>query len=146
MATVQQFRVPQNIEVEAKIIGPITVRQFIVLLAGGLLAFIFYKIADFTLFLFLSVFDLVITALLAFFKVNGAPLHFFLLNIIQTAKRPSIRVWHHETTRAEIRADMKRPPEEKAMERVVKKFEVGHRTLAQLALIVDTGGAYKGEE
>ena len=48
----QQFVIPQFIDVEDKIIGPITVRQFIIMLAGGGLVFISYKLSDFTLFLF----------------------------------------------------------------------------------------------
>ena len=47
----QQFVVPQFIDVEDKVIGPVTVRQFLILLVGGGVLFIAYRLSDFTLFL-----------------------------------------------------------------------------------------------
>ena len=47
----QRFIVPQFIDAEDKILGPITVRQFIIMIVGGLLIFAAYKLADFGLFL-----------------------------------------------------------------------------------------------
>ena len=38
-----QFVVPQFIEVEDKIFGPVTTRQFVVLLIGGLFVFISFS-------------------------------------------------------------------------------------------------------
>lgn len=141
----QQFTVPQFIDVEDKILGPISVRQFLILLVGGGIGFIFYTIADFTLFIFLAVIDLAITGTLAFFKVNGVPFHFFILNVLQTTKRPRLRVWHNEVSVADIRREMKQPPEKKTTEVIATKRPLGHAPLSQLSLIVDTGGMYKGE-
>ena len=89
----QQFVVPQFIDVEDKVIGPITVRQFIILLAGGGLCFIAYTLSDFALFIFWFVVIAILTFFVAFVKVNGRPIHYFLLNIIQTSRRPRLRVW-----------------------------------------------------
>ena len=47
----QQFTVPQFIDVEDKVIGPITVRQFIIMLAGFLAIAICYKLLDFAAFI-----------------------------------------------------------------------------------------------
>ncbi len=49
-----QYVVPQFITVEDKILGPITVRQFLILLVDTGLMFIFYKIFDFSLFLYIN--------------------------------------------------------------------------------------------
>ncbi|MDO8582228.1 MAG: PrgI family protein [bacterium] len=141
----EQFTVPQFIDVEDKIIGPISVRQFLILLVGGLTGFLFYKIADFTLFIFIAVIDLGFTATLAFFKVNGVPFHFFILNILQTTKRPRLRVWFKEVNVAEIRADLKRPEEKRVTEVIFTKAPLATAPLSQLSLVVDTGGVYKGE-
>ena len=43
----EKFLVPQYIDVEPKIMGPITGRQFIEMLIGGFLSFIIYKTAPF---------------------------------------------------------------------------------------------------
>lgn len=142
----QQFTVPQFIDVEDKIIGPISARQFIILLAGGLFGFIFYKLFHFALFAFLTLIDAALAFIFAFAKINGMPFHFFILNVIQTARRPALRVWNNQLTSAELRRRIKeeaiKPPEEK---------EVYHKPLPtsklnEISLIVDTGGVYKGEE
>ena len=49
----QQFTVPQFIDVEDQILGPITVRQFVIVLADGIFLAISYKLADLTLFIIL---------------------------------------------------------------------------------------------
>ena len=74
----QQYVVPQFIEVEAKVFGPITARQFIICLIGGSFLFITYKLADFALFILEGLIIFVITALFAFIKINGRPFHYFL--------------------------------------------------------------------
>ena len=80
----QQFVVPQFIDVEDKVIGPITVRQFIILLAGGGLIVIAYKLSDFALFLLQFVIFSFLTVAVAFIKINGRPIHYFLLNVISS--------------------------------------------------------------
>jgi len=42
----QQFTVPQFIDVEDKILGPITIRQFLILLVGCIVIFISYRYGD----------------------------------------------------------------------------------------------------
>ena len=91
----QQFTVPQFIDVENKIIGPITARQFLIVLIAAIIVAISYKIFDFSLFLTVGIFVFLIAVLFAFVKVNGRPFHFFVLNIIQTLLRPSTSVWNN---------------------------------------------------
>src|SRR3989338_4385631 len=100
----EQFVVPQFIDVEDKVIGPITVRQFIILLSGSGLCFIAYKLSDFTLFLLETVFILVLTFVVAFVKVNGRPVHYFILNIIQTSKKPKIRIWQKFFSKSDLKS------------------------------------------
>jgi len=141
----QQFVVPQFIDVEDKIIGPITVRQFIILIASGGLVFLAYKYSDFTLFLVELLVIATFTIVFAFVKINGRPVHFFILNFFQTIKRPFLRVWDKTLTKEELKLKMKHR-EEKPIVEIVKKPKVGSSRLAELSLIVDTGGIYEGEE
>ncbi len=100
----EQITVPQFIENEDKILGPLTVRQFGILFVGGLLIFIAFKLLDFTLFLFTGIIIVATAGTLAFFKVNGRPVHFFIVNIGQTMQRPSLRVWKKDIDRSTVRA------------------------------------------
>lgn len=141
----QQFVVPQFIDVESKIFGPITMRQFITILCAVFLEIIIYKLSDFTLFLILSVIVAPSAGIIAFIKINGVPVPHFLLNFIQSFKKPKIRVWDKSLSDDEARWYLNKPA---AIEKikVVKKEMLASSRLAELSLIIDTGGAYKGEE
>lgn len=141
----QQFVVPQFIDVEDKVIGPITVRQFIILLVGSGFIFASYKLADFTLFLFEFVILSFITFGFAFIKINGRPVHYFLLNVFQTSRRPKLRIWQKIFTNAELKGFIKKPKIE-SVPKVARKNKVRATRLAELSLIVDTGGIYQGEK
>ncbi|MDO8260800.1 MAG: PrgI family protein, partial [Candidatus Magasanikbacteria bacterium] len=91
----QQFTVPQFIDVEDKIIGPITVRQFIIMLTGFVFIGIGYKLFDFSLFLVVGILIFGVSGIFAFLKINGMPFHFFILNFVQTFKKPGLRVWNN---------------------------------------------------
>lgn len=141
-----QFVVPQFLDVEAKIIGPITARQFSILLATLLAEFIVYR-------LFLSLLPLIAVGIpvlatgvvFAFGKVNGQPFHFIVLNMIQTLRKPHIRVWDKILSDAELRDRLKKeivplPPPP------VRKARLEKSRLSELSLIANTGGVYESDE
>ncbi len=138
----QQFTVPQFIDVESKIIGPITTRQFLIILAAAVIVGISYKLFDFSLFLLITVIVLAIAAVFAFVKVNGRPFHYFILNITQTIRRPGVRVWNNRLT---VFEEVDKTPIVKAEKKPVVKEQYKKSRLAELALVVDTKGRYKGE-
>jgi hypothetical protein len=138
-----KFIVPQFIDSEDKIWGPITVRQFVTILVGALFEFVAYKMADMSLFILESVFIIVFVIVIAFVKINGAPFHVFALNFIETFKKAKIRVWHKEYMPT---AEFKDKKEDiKKQEYVAKKGFLPNKKLSELSLVIDTGGAYKGQ-
>lgn len=140
----RQFVVPQFIDVESKIFGPITMRQFVSILVAGFVEFVIYKLSDFVLFALMSVFVAILTFVFAFKKVQGLPFHFFLLNYVQRFKKPTVRVWDKSGDDAGISLQLKKEKEEPIIEDI-RKSQVSGSHLAELSLIVDTGGVYKGE-
>lgn len=141
----QQFVVPQFLDVEDKVIGPITVRQFIILLLSGGIEFVAWRFADFSLFFVVTILNSALTILFAFVKINGRPVHFFFLNVIQTRKRPNLKIWNKEFSPQELRENMKKVDTKPIVE-PRRKQALGTTRLAELSLIVDTGGIYEGEE
>jgi len=139
----QQFTVPQFIDVEDKIIGPITTRQFVILLAGGIIIAIFYKLFDFGAFIFFGFIVLALSGVLAFVKINGRPFHFFFLNLVQTFRRPKLRIWNNRYGHP---ADADRIPTLKFDNTKNAKEYYERSRLAELALIVDTQGEYQGAQ
>lgn len=138
----QQFTVPQFIDVEPKIIGPITARQFLIFLATALIIFIFYKIFDFGTFVFSSILIFAIAGVFAFLKINGRPFHYFVLNLIQSFKRPGLRIWNHKADNFEDKKE-----KELEYEKIITPDKYfSKEKLAELSLIIDTKGKYKGED
>lgn len=141
----ERFIVPQFIDAEDRIWGPITVRQFIIVLVGALFEFLSYKLADFSLFLLETIIIAVLVGLFAFYKVNGMPFHIFAVNFIETTfKKPRTRVWHKEYVKIQ---EFKSKDEDKLKNEIIpKKAPVSSKKLSELSLIIDTGGIYKGEK
>lgn len=137
-----QFTVPQFIDVEDKIFGPITVRQFVIMLVTALLIALCYRLFDFSLFIVLGLLLFTIGTTFAFVKINGTPFHFFILNLIQTLKKPRLRVWHKDDTlTVGVEFDTVTMP---AAAPISDRHYSASR-LNELSLIVDTQGSYQGE-
>ncbi|MBU0707944.1 PrgI family protein [Patescibacteria group bacterium] len=139
-----QFTVPQFIDIEDKIFGPISVRQFGVILGGGVVVAVQYFLFPFIFFIFSGLLSLGLILIFAFYKINGQYFHYFLLNFATTLRRPRLKLWNK---RLEL-DDLKRA-QEKSEEKIITvtpaKIIPPTSRLRELSLIVDTGGAY-GEE
>ncbi len=140
-----QFVVPQFIDVEDKIFGPITTRQFVILLVAGLFLFVAYKLSDTTLFIFLLSIIGGFALILAFVKINGQTFHYFLLNLFQTIRRPSRRVWQKLDTKEELNL-LRKSEKNVVVEKVSVIPSLSYNRIRDLSLAVNTGGYYKPEE
>ena len=142
----EQFVVPQFLDVEPKVIGPITIRQFIILIVLALIEFIIYRVfLNILVVIGLGIPILFLGLVLAFAKFNGQPAHFIILNMVQTLRRPGMRVWDKVLTTAEIKARIVKekeapppPPPSKA--------PLSRSRLSEMSLVVNTGGVYRPEE
>ena len=141
----QQFVVPQFIDVEDKIFGPITVRQFLIFLATGIILFIVYKLADFGLFVIFTAIIGGSALVVAFVKINGQTFHYFLLNLIETQIKPKQRIWNKSLDIKELNRLRKAGMDEE-VEVVMEKKTAERRHIRDLSLIVNTGGYYRGED
>lgn len=141
----QQFVVPQFIDVEDKIFGPITTRQFLILLASSLIIFLAFRFGDFAMFVIILILFGGGSLILAFVKINGQHFHMFLLNIFQTLKKPSLRVWNKELTNQELDYLRKLDTDIVMVEKQERKA-VKHEHIKDLSLVVNTGGYYKPED
>lgn len=88
-----RFRVPQFIDVEDKIFGPFTFKQFIYLVGGAGICFILYKALQlFVAFLFIvPVAGLAVA--LTFYQVNGKPFIFILEASIKYFFQNKLYLW-----------------------------------------------------
>lgn len=143
----QQFVVPQFLDVETKIIGPITGRQFGILLGTLLADFAAFRIfRSIPIFILVAILITTIGIAFAFVKINGQPFHYIVLNMIQTIRKPLIRVWDKEMTDSEIKNRLKEVnKKDEIKEEPVRIKRLEGSRLEELSMVVNTGGAYKSD-
>jgi len=138
-----QYKVPQNVDIEDKVIAGLTLRQFMFLMvAGGTVLILKYVFVGSLSFLFLPVSVLVggFGVALAFVRINDRPFEIFLVSAAKTIITPNRRVWSKDV---EIGAP--HPETVKKIEEIQRKKSVGEikSNLEKLATIVDSGGAHE---
>jgi hypothetical protein len=91
-----RFEVPQFIEVEAKIVGPFTWKQFIYLAGGIGLLVVFYFTLPFAVFVLLGIPAGVLAGTLAFHKINNRPLSLFLESVVNYFLKKKLYLWRRD--------------------------------------------------
>jgi len=108
-----RFQVPQFIEVEDKIFGPLTFKQFIYVVGGGAVAVILFTLLPKFLAIIISTPIVLFAAALAFYKVNNKP----FINVVEAFFKYSITnklyIWKKEDKKPVAKS-----PEEKPIEQV----------------------------
>ena len=136
-----QFRVPQNIDLEDKIIGPLTMIQFIYVLVGGLIDYLFFQwfgIKHLGIFLFLAIPIALVALALAFLKIQDQPLSHFVKAGLAYLSRPKIRIWRREGITPPVILEKSKEQKKEAVSLPKKHIEKSQ--LEQLAYALDTQG------
>jgi len=139
----KRYLVPQYIEMADKIVGPLTLAQFLYVLAGGILCYFFWTFFDKILAWPLSIIVGFFFLAMAFLKINDQPLPKMLVAGILYFLKPKERVWQKIKEIPEIEiADRHLAEKSKTQDQKSKrknKEEIKSQ-LAQLARLVDTSG------
>lgn len=88
-----RFEVPQFIEIEDKIIGPLTWKQFVYVAGGVGILVILYFTLPLILFVVVGIPFAILSASLAFHKVNSRPFSVFLEAFVSYAKNSKLYLW-----------------------------------------------------
>jgi len=118
-----RFTVPQFIEHEAKIVGPLTFRQFIFIGIAGGICFILYFTAPFQIFLLAAVVLGGGAATFAFLKIGGRSLPTVLGNFSKFFISPKIYIWKKKEVKFEVFKKEEKIIEEKEAELPLKIAE-----------------------
>ncbi len=109
-----QFQIPQFIEVEDKIFGPLTFRQFIYLAGGGGAAYLLWRVLPLFIGAPFIIGVVALAAGLAFFKYNGRPFILAMEYGFSYLMHPKLYLWNNERKRVSARAKKVDTPEGKA--------------------------------
>jgi hypothetical protein len=147
--TIDPVKIPQNVYVEDRIIGPITLRQIIICLLSGALSYGFFstlKTAG-ALTPITAVFawtPLAIGAAFAFVKINGISLTRFCLLIAERMEKAPVRRWSPRrgititisTGTAKTEEEI---VQEQKMKTATKHAEEKHKRIRELSVLLDRG-------
>lgn len=93
------IKIPQNVYVEDRIIGSLTLRQIIIVIVGGGISYIFYAYMQKTYgyvgipFIIISAIPTLISVAFAFVRIHDLSLLKLILLMIERSSKPNIRTW-----------------------------------------------------
>lgn len=132
------FGVPQFIDVEDKIVGPLTWKQLGWMVGMGGTALVAFSLFDTTLAIIIAIPIVLIFSALAFYKPRGLPLTMFIGSATLFLMRPKIAVWERPVGGLPA-MKAKATPSKIQKEEVVDK-RLTREKLSALALLIDTQG------
>ncbi|MDP2856316.1 MAG: PrgI family protein [bacterium] len=127
------FQVPQFIDIEDKIIGPLTLKQFLFLVSAGIIIFILYSILQFWLWIIVSIIVAGAGMGFAFVKINGQSLSKVALNGFKYLIRPRLYVWQ----RGQAKKSIAPKPVVPKKEPIKEKKRLSQEELEELAKKLD---------
>jgi hypothetical protein len=133
-----QFQVPQFIEVEDKIFGPLTFKQFVYVAGGAGACYLFWKIFPVLISAPLIVITCAFAAVLAFFKFNGRPFITGLEHGFYYLIRGKLYLWRNDESGRERVATKKQLMDSQSRERsLVQVPNLSDSKLHELAWSLD---------
>lgn len=94
-----QFKIPQNVSIEEQILPFLTLKQLFILLGGGALDYVIYVLSasryDPSIYMIPVIFILIVTLLIAFFKLENITFLKLVLLTLETMINPRSRYWYH---------------------------------------------------
>jgi len=88
-----QFEVPQFIDMEAKIVGPLTLKQFAFIAVPALLCFFLYFMVSLIVFIPITIILVSLGISFAFIKINSRPLSLIVFLGIKYFFSPHLFIW-----------------------------------------------------
>jgi hypothetical protein len=91
-----QYQVPQFIEIEDKIFGPLTFKQFLYVAGGGAISFLAWSFLPRFFAIIIGGPILAFFLMSAFFKVNGRPFLFYVESVVKFFFSKKLYLWKKE--------------------------------------------------
>jgi len=132
-----QFKVPQKIDIEDRIVGPLTMVQFVYAVVGGGTGYFILNAFPSPVNWVLALPILIFTFCVVFIKVNGRPFGHFLRNGLAYMTSPKTRLWHKGNSN--IRVEIYQPVKTQAADPYANK-RYSKAQIDKVAEIIDKRG------
>jgi hypothetical protein len=133
-----QYQLPQFVEAEDKIFGPLTLKQFLYILGAGGLLFLFWSVFQVSVWFFLFAIPIVLfTLIITFGQYQGRPAVKYLLPLFQFLFSDREYVFHRTFHQSPVHASLKRSTKETQGSMGQSGAEPPQSRLKRLAYVLD---------
>ena len=146
-----QYKIPQNVGIEDKIVGPLTLRQLIILAVGVGVSYVLFSILS--RLYELNILEYIIIALpallgaaFALVRINDVSLTKFILMFLEFSVKPKKRLWDHRGIVSTIAPELTRGKKEEEEKDALSKKAKKASNLKELTQVLDSGGFEHVEE
>jgi hypothetical protein len=105
-----RYQVPQFIDIEDKVVGPLTVKQLLYLAGGAGMCFLFFNFLPTIIALLLSAVAGPLSLALAFYKINNKPFIDFLESAFMFYTHDNLYLWKKEVKKIVPKAQTELTP------------------------------------
>ncbi|MBU0706493.1 PrgI family protein [Patescibacteria group bacterium] len=139
-----QYKIPQNVGIEDKIVGPFSLRQLIILAIGGGISYTLYAITariyelNFIEYILIAM-PTIFALALAMLKIHNVSFGKYIILMMEFAIKPKKRIWDHRGISALVAPDLTEKSavaQKGATEEKVRK----NVNLGDLSAMLDSGG------
>jgi membrane protein implicated in regulation of membrane protease activity len=131
-----QYSVPQFVNIEDRIVGPLTGKQVLYLLIGGATLLIFFSFFDFGFFIIFAIPIIILTLLFAFYKPKGQTVATYILIFFNYFTIPRAYIWRREPSVVKFKRSQKKQKGRQPMQENITR-----NRLRELAWVLDTSQA-----
>ena len=132
-----QFKVPQKIDIEDRILGPLTMVQFVYAVLGAGAGYLMLSTFPSPINFVLAIPVFILTFCIVFVKINGRSFGLFLRNLLAYSLNPKTRLWHKSENN--VRVEIYQPKVQQVADPYANKY-YSKADISKLANIIDTRG------
>ncbi len=136
----KQFQVPQFIDVEDKILGPITMRQFFIMLIPFGVTILSYFIFKLTIAIIIAIPVTIAAAVFAFYRPYGMRFSRFFAAFLTYNLKPKMYIWKREAVSHVVFTDKSGVVKQQG---ALEEKRARPQGLKNIKGDVETGSAYK---
>ena len=135
-----QYQVPQFIDIEDRIIGPLTLKQFIYLAFAAAILFVFWFIFKFYIWIIVALPITTAALAFAFLKINDRPFVYFFLAAITYFIKPRLYIFGSAPAAPQSKVVLEKPSESSSAQQsgATEDKKITRSKLKDLALSLDT--------
>ncbi|MDP3004438.1 MAG: PrgI family protein [Patescibacteria group bacterium] len=134
-----QYQVPQFIELEDRIIGPLTLKQFLYLAFAGALLFVFWFLFAFYIWIIVALPIAAMAVVFAFLKINDRPFVYFFLAFIKYFTKPKLYIFSSAPEKIKLETILPSKPSSVPPSGTLEGKKITLSKLKELALNLDVG-------